>query len=172
MGKRMPNDRQWLQAEQRGQDELAEMGFARLVAEMPPIEPSADFVHRTVQAAWRTRTRRRLVMRLTRIAAALVIGTLSVGSMYELSVLAVGLLVRGTVVFSHGLVWFLTSASEGARWWWIAERIGTAVSDTIAVPSTAAAVAAVEMIAVLAIYAFQQLLHEDWGRHKSRKVRI
>jgi hypothetical protein len=164
----MPNERQWLQAEQGGQDELAEMIFARVVAEMPPIEPSTGFVDRTVRAACQVRTHRRLVRRVALIAAALLISIAGAGSIYELTALATSLIVRSTVVLSHGLVWFLTSASEGVRWWWIAERIGTAVRDTVATPSTAAILAAVEMIALLAIYAFQRVLCDDSERHKVR----
>lgn len=165
----MPNERQWLQAEQTGQDELAERIFARVVAEMPPIESSTDFVNRTVQRAWQARTRRRRVRRVALVAAALLITTAVVGSMYELATLAMGLVVRSTVVFSHGLVWLLTSAGEGARWWWIAERIGAAVRDTIADPSAAATVAAAEIVGLLAIYAFQRLLGADLERHRVRQ---
>jgi len=168
----MPNDREWLQAERSGQDVLAERLFARLVAELSPIEPSADFVRRTVQAAWRARARRRMVTRLAGVAAVLLLGITTMGSLYELNALAGGLMVRGTVSFSHGLVWLLMSAGEGARWWWIAERIGTAVSVTISTPATAAAVAAVEMTALLAIYAFRQLVRDELGTHQSRKVQI
>ena len=120
----MPNEREWLQAEQNGQDALAETMFARVVADMPSVQPGADFVGRTVQVAWRARARRRMVVRFASIAAALLIGIATLGSMYELSALAVGLAARGTVAFSHGLVWLLASASQGAKWWWIAERIG------------------------------------------------
>ena len=138
------------------------------MAEMPSIEPSTDFVGRTVRAAWQARSRRLLVKRLALIAAAVLISIAGAGSSYELTALAIGLVVRGTVVFSHGLVWFVTSASEGARWWWIAERIATAVRETIATPSTAASFAAVEMIALLTLYAFQRLLGEDLDRRKVR----
>jgi hypothetical protein len=168
----MRNDREWLQAEQNGQDAPAEMMFARLVAEMPPIEPGPAFVDRTVQAVWRARARRRVVMGLARTAAALLIGIATLGSMYELRLLAIGLIVHGTVVLSHGMVWLLTSASEGARWWWIAERIGTAISVTITAPAVAVSVAAATMIASLAIYAFQRLVQNELGKRESRKVRI
>ena len=168
----MPNDRQWLQAEHSGEDDLAEMLFARLVAEIPPIDAGPDFVGRTVQAAWRSRTRRRFVKALAGVVAVLSIGFAAFGSMYELRGLAVALIARGAAVFSHGLVWLLTSASAGVRWWWIAERIGTAVSGTIAAPSAAAAVAAMEMIALLAIVALKQLVHENSGTQDSRKVRL
>jgi hypothetical protein len=166
----MPNERNWLQAEESGQDPLAEILFAHLVAEIRPIEPSPDFVGRTVQAAWQARARRHLMMRLARIAAVLVVGIAGFGSIYELRGLAVVLIVRGAVVFPHGLVWLLASASQGAKWWWIAERIGTAVSDTIAAPSAAAAFVAVEMIALLAIYAFKRLIHENWETRDSRRI--
>ena len=156
-----PDERKWLQAEQSGEDPLAEILFAHLVAEIRPIEPSPDFVGRTVQAAWQARARRHLGMRLARIAAVLVVGIGGFGSIYELRGLAVVFIVHSAVMFSHGLVWLLGSASQGAKWWWIAERIGAAVSDTIAAPSATAAFVAVEMIALLAIYAFKQLIHEN-----------
>ena len=157
----MPNDRQWLQAEHSGEDALAEMLFAHLVAEIPPIGAGPDFVGRTAQAAWRSRTRRRFVKALAGVAAALSIGFAAFASMYELRGLAVALMARGAAVFSHWLVWLLTSAGAGVRWWWIAERIGGAVSGTFAAPSLVAAVAAMEMIALLAIVALKQLVHED-----------
>ncbi len=158
----MPNERQWLRAEQSGEDELAETMFASLVAQIPPIEPSADFVDRTVQAAWRARTRRRLVTRIAVTVAAIFIAIAGAGSIYELTPLATSLAARGAILFSQGLVWLLTSASGAARWWWIAERVGTAVGGAIAAPFAAAAVAALEMIALLAIYAFRRLgPHED-----------
>jgi hypothetical protein len=157
-----PDERKWLQAEQSGEDPLAEILFASLVAEIPAIEPSPDFVGRTVQGAWQARARRHLVMRLAGIAAVLAVGIAGCGSIYELRGLAVVLIVRSAVVLSHGLVWLLASASQGARWWWIAERIGAAVSDTIAAPSAAVAFVTVEMIALLAILAFKQVIHEDW----------
>jgi hypothetical protein len=168
----MPNDRQWPQAEHSGEDAFAEILFARLVAEIPPIDAGPDFVGRTVQAAWRSHTRRRFVRRFAGSVAALSIGFAVFTSMYELRGLAVALIARGAAVFSHGFVWLLTSASAGVRWWWIAERVGTAVSGTLVAPSLVAAVAAMEMIALLAIVALKQLVHENSGTQDSRKVRL
>ena len=165
----MAKERQWLQAEQSGQDELAERIFAHVVAEMPPIEPGPKFVSRTVQAAWPARTARRRPARVAAlIAAALLISIGSVGAFYALAAPATSLAVRVTVLMSHGLALLLTFASEGARWWWIVERVGSAARATIAAPSTAASIAAIEMVALLAIYAFQRLLAEDAARHKVR----
>jgi hypothetical protein len=165
---RLNAERQWLKAEERGEDQLAETMFARLVAEMPAVEASAEFVDRTAQVAWRARSRRRVVRRLALIAAGLLISIAGAGAFYELTPLAVSLVVRATVVFSHALVWFLASTSAGVRWWRIAEQIGTAVSSAMAGPRASAGVAAVGMIALFAIYVFQRLLGEDLRQHKVR----
>jgi hypothetical protein len=167
----MPNHRDWLRAEQSGQDELAETMFARMVAEMPAVEPGADFVGRTVQTVWRARARRRVVVRVARVAAALLFGAATLGSMYALSVLAGGFIVRGAAELSHGFAWLVASIGEGARWWWIAERIGTAVGVSVSSPLTAAAIATAEMIALLAMYAFRRLVWSELGTRESRKVR-
>jgi hypothetical protein len=161
----MPNDRDWLRAELNDQDELAEAMFAHLAARIPTVQPSADFVDRTVQVAWRTRSRRRIVTRLVRIAALLtVIATF--GSIYELRGFAVFLVVRSAVAVSHGLVWLVTSAGQGAGWWSTAERIGIAVSDAISAPPTAAALAAIEIVALFGIYAFHKLVRDELGAQK------
>jgi hypothetical protein len=158
MGTEMPNERQWLQAEQNGQEELAEAVFARLVAGMPAIEPSAAFVDATAQAAWQASTRRRAATRGAAIAAGLAAAAGGLGAIYELRAPAASLVARGTVAMAEGLVWLTTSVGEGARWWWVAERIGTAASDAFAAPAAAAGLAAAGMIALAAIYALQQLI--------------
>jgi membrane-bound metal-dependent hydrolase YbcI (DUF457 family) len=159
-----PDEGHWLQAEQSGQEELAEILLARLVTQLPAIEPSAAFVDRAFQAAWRTRTHRRRV-RVALVAAAALIATAGIAAVYALAPFAMGLIVSGTVMISHSLVWLVTSAGEGARWWWIAERIGTAVLDTISAPSAASAITAVEMILLLVIYAFRHVLGKDYEKH-------
>lgn len=159
-----PDERQWLQAERNGQQELAEITFASLVRQLPAIEPRADFVDRAVQAAWRTRINRRRV-RVAMVAAAMFIGMAGIAAVYVLAPFAAALIVSGTVLISHGLVWLVTSAGEGARWWWIAARIGTAVRDVISAPSAAAAIGVAEMILLLAIYVFRHVLGKDHERH-------
>lgn len=161
MGTKGPNELEWLQAERKGQDELAEAMFARLMAEIPAVEPSAGFVDRTVQLAWRARTRRRLVARFALATTAILLGIACIASIYELRPLATGIVAGGALLLSHGFAWLITFASEGAGWWWIAERIGTAVSEAIASPSMAATIVAVELIALLALYAFRDLLRQD-----------
>lgn len=152
----MRKEPDWLQAERSGQNEIAEAMFARIVAGMPLVPPSADFVDRTVQAVWRARARRRLFTRVAVITAALLAG---IG--YMVTMLDAGVSAQVAILLTHGVVWLLTSASEAVKWWWIAERVGIAIGDTVTAPSTAAAIAAVEMAILLAIYAYHQLLDED-----------
>jgi hypothetical protein len=162
----MPDHRNWLQAEHSDNDALAEALFARLVADLPPVEPRPGFVARAVQVAWQARTRRRRA----RIATALAIAAGTAALMYELSDVALALLVSGTVSAARGVVWLLTSASDGARWWWIADRIGTTVGDAVADPATASAVAASGVIALLAIYALRHLSRNEWEAREVRRV--
>jgi hypothetical protein len=160
----MPDKPRWLQAEENGQDDLAESMFASLLAEIPSVEPSAAFVDRAVHAAWQARSRRRRVTRLAYIAGAASIVVAGAVLIYELAGLATTLAARVTVAFLHVLIWFLTSASAGAAWWSIAERVGTAVGDAIASPSASASIAAFEVIALLAVYALHRLLGQELRR--------
>jgi hypothetical protein len=160
----MPHKPHWLQAEESGHEGLAESAFASLISELPSVEPSAAFVNRAVHAAWQAQNRRRRVTRLAYIAGAVSIAVAGAGSIYELAGPATTLTARVTVAFSHAFVWLVTSASAGAGWWSIAERVGTAVGDAIASPSASASIAAFEMIALLALYALERLLGQELRR--------
>jgi hypothetical protein len=159
----MPDKPHW-QAEESGPDDLAESAFARLISELPSVKPSAAFVDRAVHAAWQARSRRRRVTRLAYVAGAVSIAVAGAGSIYALAGPATTLAARVTVAFSHVLIWLLTSASAGAAWWSIAERVGTAVGDAIASPSASASIAAFEVIALLALYALERLLSQELRR--------
>ena len=160
----MPDKPHWLQAEESGKDELAEGAFARLIAELPSLQPSAVFVDRAVSAAWQAHRRRRLMTRLSYIAAGVSIAILGAGSIYVLAGPATALAARVAVTFSHILIWCLTSASAGAGWWSFAERVGTAVGDAIASPFASVSIAAFEMIALLALLALRRLLGQELQR--------
>src|SRR4051794_20357582 len=105
----MPKEPDWLQAERSGDDDLAEMLFAKLVAGMPPVQPSAAFVDRTVRTVWRPRTRHLRLTRAALIATVLTVVVFAVaayaGSVNGLTVLAASVGARCTVVLLHGLVW-------------------------------------------------------------------
>lgn len=162
--------RDWLDAEQHGRDDVAELAFARLVAELPPIEPSPDFVSRAVHTAWRARARRRLISRLARVAAGVLIAAASLALTYAVGIFIAGALVRSTVMSAHGLVWLMTTVGEGVRWWCIAERLGSAAGETIAAPQTTMVMAVIELVGAMAIYAFQRVLRDD-GSTDSEKAR-
>lgn len=160
----MPDKPDWLRSEESGQEELAESAFARLIAGIPSVEPSSAFVDRAVHAAWQARSRRRLAMRLAYVAAALSVAVTGAGLIYELAGPATTVAARVTVAFSQALVWLLTSASAGAGWWSIAERIGAAAGDAIASPSAAVWIAAFEITALLALYALRRLVGQELRR--------
>lgn len=157
----MANEREWLEAEQTGQDEVAERMFARALAGLPRIQPSESFVIRTLQVAWRARVRRRRAMRMAYASIALLVGIIGVAAIYELMPLVPNLIANAALAVSHGLIWLLRAPAQGAGWWWFTERISTAITDTIAVPSTTAIIGALEMVGLFGIYAFRQLLRED-----------
>jgi len=165
----MSDERNWLEEEKNGDDALAEAMFARLMAEMPPIAPGADFVGRTVQMALRSRARRRLAERVAGIAAALLLGVTILGAVYVSRALAVGLITQGAALFSHGFAWLGAWVGREARWWWLGERIGVAISGAIGGRSIAAAVAASETIVLLSICAFHRLVLNEAEARKSRK---
>ena len=170
MDPRSPNHRNWLEAEQSGRDDTAEAAFAQLFAELPAVEPDTDFVSRTVRVAWRARARRGLATRLARVAAAVLVAAAGVALLYVSGVLVVSAAVQSALLFSHALVWLVTSIGEGARWWSIAGRVGAAVGQTISAPQITAAVAIVELIGAAAIYALQRTLHDERGTNGSQKV--
>lgn len=163
------NCREWLAAEQDGHDELAELTFARLVAELPPIEASPAFVDTVVQRAWRAHLRRRAVSRLARVAAVLVMAGVTAATVYVLGGILVNTLAQGTVLLSEALLWLLTSAGDGVRWWSVAARVSAAVSESLVTPRTAAAIVLIEMLGASAIYALQRVLRDD---HDSQQVHI
>lgn len=166
----MTNERDWLEAERNGDDALAEAMFARVMADMPAISPSGDFVGRTVQVAWQARAQRRIVQQLAGVGAALSIGIAALGILYESSSGAAGLAGRGVVLFLHSFVWVLARVGKEARWWWIGERIGAAVSGVVIGRSTAGAIVAAEIIILLSICAFQRLVPSETEAHGSGKA--
>jgi len=91
----------------------------------------------------------------------LLVGIISVVAIYELMPLVPNLIANAALAVSRGVIWLVTALAQGAGSWWFVERIGTAITDTIATPSTAAIIGALEMIGLFGIYAFRQLLRED-----------
>ena len=154
----MTDERDWLDAERAGDDALAEAMFARVVADMPAVEPSPGFVSRTVQAAWRRRERRRMAERIGILGAALLLAVATLTLLYSERALAVGPVAGYVTLFSHGFIWLVAWIGREAKWWGIAERIGIAISSAIGSGSMVAVVAAAETIVLLSLYAIRRLI--------------
>jgi len=154
----MANEQEWLKAELADDDDLAEAMFARAVKRSAANDPSADFVERAAQAAWRARLRQQRARRIVFGAAAAFILSAGIGVLYALWALAGGMLAPGIVAAAHGLVWVLTSPLEGANWWWTAERVGGVLAGTVTARGTAAAIIFLELAGLAAIYAFGRVI--------------
>lgn len=151
----------WLTAERDDEEAVAEVAFARLFTELPRVEASPDFPARAARAAWRARARRRLVTRLGRVAAVLLIGITSLAVAYESLALALTLIVRGAVLLSRVMVWSIVAVDEGVTWWSIAQRAAAGISQVVTAPASVTALFVVEGVAAFAMYAFHWLLRQE-----------
>jgi hypothetical protein len=156
----MSDHREWFRADKDGNDILAERAFARLIADLPLIEPDVAFVDRTVQAAWRMRDRPQIWKPMVAVVA-LLIGAVAVVSLYALSGSATELFAGYVRELSRSLIWLLTFAAEGVRWWWIADRIGAATGRVLSSPISIGAFAAAEIVILLAICAFRLVVQSE-----------
>src|SRR5215471_12527393 len=107
---RRKQTRDWLDAEREGREDLAELTFARLMSELPPVEPSPEFVGAVVHRAMQVQARRRAVSRLARVAAILAVTSVSVAAIYAFGVFAIGAIGRGTSLLAEALLWLAQSA--------------------------------------------------------------
>ena len=64
------------------------------------------------------------------------------------------------VAAADRLVWLVTTVGDGVRWWSIAEQVGMAVGRAATEPATVAVIAGIELLAGLAIYAFQRVVRD------------
>jgi hypothetical protein len=161
--------RQWLEAEREGREGLAELTFARLMSELPPVEPSPVFVGAIVHRVARRQAQGRVVGWLARVAAVILIAAGSVVVMYVLGAFAVGAIARGSSLLSEGLLWLMRSTGDGIQWWSVAARVGTAIGQSLMTPRTVAAIVAIEL---LGIYALQRILSTEHGERDSQQVHI
>jgi hypothetical protein len=165
----LPSGHEWLRAEGRNDDVLAEAMFASLVAELPAVEPSAAFVARLAEAGWRSRSRRRWVTTLAAVAASVLV-TVSIGGFaWALSGIVLDLVVSGSVLLSRLAVWLITSASSATD---MAGRLVDAVAEAVDAPSTIAAISGVAALAIIAIVAFSRLLSTEFAAREIKRVRI
>ena len=160
----------WLDAEAEGREHFAEQAFARLMAELPDVEPPTQFIEQVAVGAWsRRRGRRRLGLVACAAAALLVAGAASAAA-YGFSLVLAGAAGGVLMAATQGLVWVASTMGEGLRWWEIAGRVSVALGDRVTAPGTTALLAGAELLGAVAIYAFQRVLRE--AQPDSRKVEI
>ena len=139
-------------------EDAADAAFSRLFSALPAVEPSADFVQRTVDAAWEARARRRAFRVAASVAAAAVLafGVLlaTVGAPGWL-VLTSARIAAGSVM---AVVWSATAAAE---FWTLTMRAGTAFAGVVVMPQTVAVLVAIELVGAAALYSLHRLLRAD-----------
>ena len=165
-----PPYRRWLAAEHDDDEAAADASFARLIAQLPRVEASPDFAARTTRAAWRARARRRLVVRLGRVAALVLIAGTSLVVAYESLALILAGLMRGAVLLSRAVVWLIIAVNDGVTWWSIARRAAAGLGQAIATPANVTALIVIELVAASALYTFHWLVRQE--RRDSQKGHV
>ena len=154
-----PHDdyRDWLDAEADDRDDLAELAFAQLMADLPAVQPSPDFVLRAVAASVEARARQTRLVRLARLAASVAVMVGGLGLLWAVGDRVVDALAHGLVFAMHGLVWLASAVGGGARWWALVTDIASALGRSVATPQTFAAIVLLEMLAASALYTVRRV---------------
>jgi len=152
----------WLSHELHGQDAAADEAFSQVFAALPAVEASGDFVRGAVHAAWLARARRRRMVACAAVAASLVAAGAAGVIVYGLSGGASGwpLTTLAGVVTSSTLS-LLMAAVASLEWWAATARASSMVAGVLAMPQSAAALLAVEVLGVAALYVLLRLLRAE-----------
>jgi hypothetical protein len=154
----------WLSSERLAQDAASDEAFAHVFAALPAIEPSEDFVRRTVQAAWRMRTRRRRATTFVAVAASL-LATVTAGvTAYGLLGVASGWLLSTIATVAAGSArLLLVAATTSIGWWAEMTRASSLIAGIVVMPESAFALLAIELAGGGALYALHRLLRAEPG---------
>lgn len=152
----------WLASEQEGQEDVAEAAFAQTFQALPRIEPSADFADRVVAAVWHAHGRRQRRRRWAqRIAALLVIAVgLAIGYT-AIDYVDGSMATAGTAIASRVVLRLMVVASAGAWWWSLLARIGEGMNTALGTAQNMAALLALELIGMLALWTLRRLLQGE-----------
>jgi hypothetical protein len=162
----------WLAAEASGRDGDAEQAFARVFGALPRIDPAPGFTDRVVRASVRAAARRRLLLRIGRLAASA--ATVAAGAVLSYLAVVEGgtwLVRTGAVLTVQAFSLVVRSAAEGLDWWAIVARVGAATGEALARPQISSIVLAVEVIGVAALYTLHRVLRADRDSTESREAR-
>jgi hypothetical protein len=152
----------WLSNEERQLDDAADRAFAEVFAGLPQVEPSNDFVLRTVEAAWMARARRRRTAVVVSLAAcALVVAAVGTFTYSAFDMVGGWLLTTASSIATNTTVSVLMAATSAVEWWSATARAGGAMAGIVAMPQGAVAFLAVELVGVVALYMLQRLLRAE-----------
>lgn len=160
--------RDWLASEQDGPDDLAEFTFARLMADLPGVEPTPTFVERTVQVAWRRRVRQQRLAWAARAAAVVLVLAGGVAGLWAVGSAVTAAAADGVVAGVQGLIWTAGAMSDGLRWWAFLQNIGSAVGTAVATPQTTAVLVALELTGAVAVFGIERLLGDEAAQEEVR----
>ena len=110
----------------------------------------------------RVPARRHARRRLTRTAVGLALGVawlaLGVAAVIYVGGALVSSVARGLALLPRALVWLIVTMQEGADWWSIAGRVGTAIGEILTTSQVAITIIALEIVGAAALYGLQRLV--------------
>ena len=162
MGRWQKNTEHWLSNEEQGLDDAADAAFQHVFAAVPAVEPSSDFVQRTVEAAWRARVRRRRVVLVSGLAASVFVALTTGAAAYGAFGIAGGwLLTTAAAVATNFATSLVAAGTTAVEWWFAFARASSAVAGIVATPQNAVVLLAIELVGIAALYMLQRLLRAE-----------
>ena len=162
MGRWQKNTEHWLSNEEQGLDDAADAAFQHVFAAVPAVEPSSDFVQRTVEAAWRARVRRRRVVLVSGLAASVFVALTTGAAAYGVFGIAGGwLLTTAAAVATNFATSLVAAGTTAVEWWFAFARASSAVAGIVATPQNAVVLLAIELVGIAALYMLQRLLRAE-----------
>lgn len=167
-----PDAERWLASEHEGQEDAAEAAFAQAFQALPRIEPRADFADRVVSAVWRVERRRHRAVQWAQGAAALLVMAAGLAIGYAaIDYAGAWMATTGAAVASRGVVWFMAMAGAGVTWWSVVARVGAGMDTVLATPQNTAALLALELLGMLALWGLRRLLPSEQNTVDSVEAR-
>ena len=162
MGRWQKNTEHWLSNEEQGLDDAADAAFQHVFAAVPAVEPSSDFVQRTVEAVWRARVRRRRVVLVSGLAASVFVALTTGAAAYGVFGIAGGwLLTTAAAVATNFATSLVAAGTTAVEWWFAFARASSAVAGIVATPQNAVVLLAIELVGIAALYMLQRLLRAE-----------
>lgn len=154
-----PDTDRWLASELEDREDAAEAAFAQAFRALPRIEPGVGFADRVVRAAWRMERRRHRAAQWRHGAIALPVMAAGLAIAYQASAyVGTWMATAAAAVMARGVVGFLAMLSVGVTWWSFIARVGASMGSVVGTPRNTAALLALDLFGMLALWALQRLL--------------